>query len=67
MGGLAGLMELTVPLGLLLVNEHMKKRMPASKAQKGGDSKSASKKEETKPASKSASKKEETKMEMTKN
>jgi hypothetical protein len=26
LGGIASLMELTVPLGLLLVNEHMKKR-----------------------------------------
>ena len=28
MGGLASLMELTVPLGLLLVNEHMKSKFP---------------------------------------
>jgi hypothetical protein len=34
-------MELTVPLGLLLVNEHLKKKR--TKPQKGGDS--------TKPAS----------------
>ena len=54
LGGLASLMELTVPLGLLLVNEHMKKRLPQTKTQKGG---SASKsKSATKPASATKSK-----------